>query len=128
MNLFKKEDKADPGNSRGITLLLIRTVGKTFCTIFNDRMGTTMEKEGKICQGQAGFRPNRSGVDHVYTLGKIIQGRKAAVRVTYCFILNVQKACDTAWRNWLGAKLWQIGTRGKMWEMVKKMRNVRQVL
>ena len=36
-NLFKKGDKADPGNCRGITLL--STVGKTFCKFLNDRTG-----------------------------------------------------------------------------------------
>ena len=44
VNLFKKGDKADRGNYGGITL--VRTVGKTFCKILNDRMGT-MEKEEK---------------------------------------------------------------------------------
>ena len=76
VNLFKKGDKTVPGNYRGITLL--STVGKTFCKILNDRVGTMLEKEEKISEGQAGFRPNRSCVDHVYTLGKIIQGRKDA--------------------------------------------------
>ena len=74
VNLFKKGDKAGPGNHRGITL--VSTVHNTFYRILNDRMGTMMEKEEKISEGQAGFRPNRSCVDHVYTLGKIIQVRK----------------------------------------------------
>ena len=42
-----------------------------------------------------------SSVDHVYTLGKIIGGRKDAGLTTYCFFLDVQKAYDTVWRNWL---------------------------
>ena len=37
-----------------------------------------MEKDNKTTEGQAGFKPNCRGVDHVYTLGKIIQGRKDA--------------------------------------------------
>ena len=89
-NLFKKRDKADPGKYRGITLL--STVDKTFCKILNDRMGTMMEKEEKISEGQAGFTPNRSCVDHVYTLGKIIQGRKDAGLTTYCLFLHVHNA------------------------------------
>ena len=83
-------DKADPGNYRGITLL--STVGKIFCKILNDRVGTMLEKEEKISEGQAGFRPNRSCVDHIYALSKIIQGRKDAGLTTYCFFLDVQKA------------------------------------
>ena len=67
----------------------------------NDRMGTMLEKDKKKSDGQAGFRPNRSCVDHVYALGKIIQGRKNAGLTTYCFFLHVQKAYDTVWRNGL---------------------------
>ena len=59
VNLFKKGDKADPGNYRGITLLSTKIV--------NDRVGTMLEKEEKISKGQAGFRPNRRCVHHVYT-------------------------------------------------------------
>ena len=102
-NLFKKGYKADPGNYREITLL--STVGNIFCKILNDRMGTMMEKEDKSSEGQAGFRPNRSCVDRVYTLGKIIQGRKDAGLPTYCFFLDVQKVYDTVWRNGLWKKL-----------------------
>ena len=45
-----------------------------------------MEKEEKIREGHAGFRLNRSCVDHVHTLGKIIQGRKDAGRTTELFV------------------------------------------
>ena len=62
-NLLKKGDKADPGNYGWITLL--SPVGKTFCKILNDRMGTTTEKEEKKSEGQAGSRTNRSCVEHV---------------------------------------------------------------
>ena len=58
-------------------------------------MGTMMEKGERIVEGHAGLRPNSSCVDHVYTLGKIVQGRKDAGRTTYCFFLDVQKAHDT---------------------------------
>ena len=66
---------------------------------FERSLGTMMEKEDKISEGQPVFRPNRSCVDHVYTLGKITHGRKDAGLTTYCFFLDVQKAYDTVWRN-----------------------------
>ena len=64
-----------------------------------------MEKEDKISEGQAGFRPNRSCVDHVYTPGEIIHGRKDAGLPRYCFFLDVLKAYDTVWRKGLWKKL-----------------------
>ena len=79
-----------------------------------------MEKDEKISEGLAGFRPNRSCVDHVYTLGNIIQGRKYAGLTTYCFFLDVQKTYDTVWRNGLVKNMWEIGIRGKMWSMMEK--------
>ena len=50
-----------------------------------------MEKEDKIGEGQAGFRPNRRCVDHVYTLGKTIQGRKDAGLPTYYLFLMYRR-------------------------------------
>ena len=57
----------------------------------------------------------------MYTLDKIIQGRKDAGLTTCCFFLDEQTADDTVWRNGLWKKLWDTGIRGKMWRMVKKM-------
>ena len=36
VNLFKEEDREDPGNYRGITLLSV--VGKVFCKVLNNRL------------------------------------------------------------------------------------------
>ena len=36
VNLFKKGDKEDPGNYRGVTLLSV--VGKVFCEVLNNRL------------------------------------------------------------------------------------------
>ena len=69
-----------------------------------------LAKDEKISEGQAGFRPNRSCVDHVYTLGRIIQGRKDAGLTAHCFFLDIQ-AYDTVWRNGLRKKLCETGIR-----------------
>ena len=118
MNLFKKGDMAGPGNYRGETLL--STVGKTFRKILKDRTETTLDKEDKISEGQAGLRPNRSCVAHVHTLGKIIQGRKDAGQTTYWLFPDVQKAYDTVWRHGLLETPWEMGIRGNMWGIDEK--------
>ena len=44
VNLFKKGDREDPGNYRGITLLSV--VGKVFCKILNNRLAQCLDKGG----------------------------------------------------------------------------------
>ena len=57
VSLFKKGDKEDPGNYRGITLLSV--VGKVFCKILNNRLVKRLDRGGILHEGQAGFRVNR---------------------------------------------------------------------
>ena len=65
VSLFKKGDKEDPGNYRGITLLIV--VGKVFCKILNDRLVQYLDKSSKIHEGQAGFRAGRCCIDNIFT-------------------------------------------------------------
>ena len=119
VNLFKKGDREDPGNYRGITLLSV--VGKVFCKILNNRLVQCLDKGGALHEGQAGFRVNRSCMDNVYTLNEIVQGRFREDKETYAFFLDVQKAYDTVWRDGLWLKLWDMGVKGRMWRVIKKM-------
>ena len=80
-----------------------------------------LDKDEKISEAQAGFKPSRTCVHHVHTLGKMIQSRKDAGLTTYCVFLDVQKAYDTVWRNQMWKKMLKIGIRGKMWRIMKKM-------
>ena len=66
VNLFKKRDKEDPGNYRGIAVLSV--VGKVFCKVLNNRLVQHFDKGGVLHEGQAGFRLKRSCVDNIYTL------------------------------------------------------------
>ena len=117
--IFKKGDREDPANYRGITLLSV--VGKVFCKILNNRLVQYLDKEGALHEGQAGFRTNRSCMDNVYTLNEIVQGRLREDKKTYAFFLDIQKAYDSVWHNGLWYKLWDMGVKGRMWRVIKKM-------
>ena len=110
INIFKKGDREDPGNYRGITLLSV--VGKVFCKILNNRLVQCLDKEGALHEGQAGFRLNRGCMDNVYTLSEIVQGRLREDKKTFEFFLDIQTAYDTVWHDSLWYKLWNMGVRG----------------
>ena len=118
VQIFKKGDREDPANYRGITLLSV--VGKVFCKILNNRLVQCLDK-GALHEGQAGFRINRSCMGNVYTINEIVQGRLREDRKTYAFFLDIQKAYNSVWHDGLWYKLWDMGVKGRMWRVIKKM-------
>ena len=81
VNLFKKGDKEDPGNYRGITLLSV--VGKVFCKVISNRLVQYLDCGGKLHEGQAGFHVGRSCMDNAYVLNEVVQGRLKEVHCNY---------------------------------------------
>ena len=100
---------------------MLSVVGKVFCKILNNRLVQCLDKEGALHEEQAGFRINRSCMDNVYTLNEIVQGRLREDKKTYSFFLDIQKAYDSVWHDGLWYKLWDMGVKGKMWHVFKKM-------
>ena len=119
VNIFKKGNREDPGIYRSITFLSV--VGKVFSKILNIRLVQCLDKEGALHQGQPGFRLNRGCMDNVYTLNEIVQGGLRENKKTYAFFLDIQKAYDTVWHDGLWYKLWDMGVKGRMWRVIKKM-------
>ena len=51
----------------------------------------------------------------------IVQGRLREDKKTFAFFLDIQKAYDTVWHDGLWYKLWDMGVKGRMWRVIKKM-------
>ena len=77
-----------------------------------------LEKDENISEGQAGFTPNRSRVDHVCVHSRsFARSRKGAglTQRTVGFWTSRKEAYDTARRNGLWIKLWGSGIRGRVY-------------
>ena len=122
VSLFKKGDREDPGNYRGITLLNV--VGKLFNKALNYRLLQWLEEHNKLSESQAGFRFDCSCVDNIFILNEVIQGRLQEGKKTFCFFLDIKKAYDTVWRDGLWYKMWEMGIQGKLWRVIRNIYNV----
>ena len=67
------------------------------------------------------FNDEGQAMDNVYTLNEIVQGRLREDKKTYTFFLDIQKAYDSVWHDGLWYKLWDMGVKGRMWCVIKKM-------
>ena len=52
--MFKKGDREDSGNYRGLTLLSV--IAKSYSRVINNHMLNFLESNNKLNEGQGGFR------------------------------------------------------------------------
>ena len=68
VTIYKKSDRTDYGNYRGISLLSI--AGKIFARILLNRLSTHITPE-VVPETQCGFKGNRSTVDMIFCLRQL---------------------------------------------------------
>ena len=120
--LYKDGDARNPDNYRGITLLSV--VGKVYASVLNARVMKWCEKNGVLSEEQAGFRPGRSTVDHIFSVAEVLRLRRAQKKQTHCAFLDIKKAYDTVHRDGLWKRLLDVGIRGKLWRVLKNLYDV----
>ncbi len=91
--LYKDGDARVPDNYRGITLLSV--VGKIYTSVLNSRVTKWCEQQGVLSEEQAGFRPGRSTVDHLFAVSEVLRMRRSRMKETHCCFLDIRKAYDT---------------------------------
>ncbi|UYV84953.1 hypothetical protein LAZ67_X004087 [Cordylochernes scorpioides] len=106
--IFKNGYKNSPSNYRGIAL--ISNVSKLFTSILRSRLEEWVDGRRVIPENQAGFRKERSCIDHIFTLTTLIQLslRKKRGKL-YVFFVDLRKAFDTVPHSLLWKKLYNLG-------------------
>ena len=120
MRLYKsKGSREDPDNYRGITLL--SCMGKLFTACLSARMANYMYKDSKMGYEQAGFRPEFSTMDHVFTLHAITDYNKSKKKRVYFAFIDYSKAFDMIDRASLWMKLLKHGVNGEVLNVIYNM-------
>jgi len=117
--IFKKGDKKDLNNYRGITLT--SCVSKIFNRIISKAISNFLEDHNILSEIQGGFRKDHRCEDHIFTLKSILATRLAENRPTFLAFLDFRKAFDTVWREGLLTIAWKLGIRGNAWNLIDCM-------
>ena len=103
VTIFKKGDKADCGNYRGISLL--STTGKVLARILANRLLPLSEEI--LPESQCGFRPSRGTADMIFTARQLQEKCREHKLPLYMAFIDLTKAFDTVDRQ----ALWNILSR-----------------
>jgi hypothetical protein len=117
--IFKKGDKNNPDNYRGITLL--SCLGKVFTSTINERLAKFVNGEGILGEEQAGFRNGYSTTDHIFTLHSLLEMYLNKHKKVYCAFVDFKKAFDTVDRVSLWRKLAADGINGRLLTVIHNM-------
>ena len=103
--IFKKKDKQDCVNYRGIGLLSL--VGKVVCSIIHSRMKKKTEEI--LSEFQAGLRPGRSTADQLFSFRQITEKYNEIGKPLYLCYIDYQKAFNTVWQEGLWTAMRHLG-------------------
>ena len=73
-----------------------------------------------LSEEQAGFRPGRSTIDHIFSVSEVLRLRRRRGRETHCAFLDIKKAYDSIHRDGIWKRLLDVGIRGKMWRVLRR--------
>lgn len=118
--LFKKGDKSDPGNYRGIALL--NTLAKIFTAILKERLGSWVAARKVIPDCQTGFVVDSCCLDNIYVLTIAInqQLRLKNRRVCALFV-DFKRAFDSVDHSKLQMFLHKLGVSAKFLRILQYM-------
>eukprot|EP00105_Crassostrea_gigas_P042815 XP_019926963.1 PREDICTED: uncharacterized protein LOC109619995 [Crassostrea gigas] len=116
--VFKKGDKSDPNNYRGISL--VSNMCKLFTSVLNNRLITWSDENDVITDAQFGFKSKCGTSDAIFALHTLITSSLASNnKKLYCAFIDFKKAFDSVDRSKLWMKLSKIGIQGKLLRVIK---------
>ena len=98
--LFKKGDKSECCNYRGISL--IDVAAKIYANLVLNRF--YLERDARTRQNQAGFRPGKGCVNQIFTLRRVLEHRHKYQQSTVACFIDFKTAFDSIDRK----SLWEI--------------------
>ena len=117
--IYKKGDKTDPSNYRGITIT--SCMGKLFNMIMNERLQNYFTKHNLISKYQIGFKKGSRTSDHIFVLNTLIEKYLRKGQQLYTCFVDLKKAFDSVNRMKLMVKLKQTGIGSLMYNIIKDM-------
>lgn len=113
--VYKKGDKLDCSNYRGITLL--NTSYKVFANILHQRLRVYAEEI--IGEYQAGFREDRSTTDQIFAIRQILEKCREFSVTTHHLFVDFKAAYDSVARSALWRAMEQFGIPHKLIALAK---------
>lgn len=118
VTIFKKGDRTQCGNYRGISLLSI--AGKAFARILLNRLNAHITQD-IVPETQCGFRNNRSTVDMIFCLRQLQEKCIEHNQSLYVVFVDFTKAFDTVGRTGLWQLLRKYGCPEKFTRMIESL-------
>lgn len=118
--IYKKGDKNDPGNYRPISLLNI--ISKMYALHLLDKLQEWLEEEDIIREEQAGFRKNRSAIDHALVLKHLSEKYVASAKGTlFTAFVDFKSAFDLISRDILWKKFETTNIDKRLLILIRKL-------
>ena len=116
--LFKKKDKTECSNYRGISL--VSHAGKVLLKLVATRLSAYCEREGILPEEQSGFRPGRSTVDMMFVVRRLHELARRKCTPLYACFIDLTKAYDSVDRELLWSVLRRLGVPPKMLAIIRQ--------
>ena len=115
--LFKKKDRKQCDNYRGISLLSVP--GKVLALILLERLQAIIDPQ--LMEAQCGFRRGRGTVDQIWVMRQVVEkATEYKTPVFLCFV-DLTKAYDSVNRQALAAILREYGVPHQLVEIIEEL-------